>query len=314
LPADPKAAAPEVPDVSPAAPSPGWRALLALLGQLPQPGMSRAFGRLADLRIPTPMRRPMLRAFARAVGIDLDEVELPLGSYASLNAFFVRRLRDGAREWPHDPDIVASPVDGVVGAFGRVHDGELLQAKGRRYTAVGLLDDEAAAVRYRDGSFITLYLSPRHYHRIHAPTDGMVVEARHVPGALLPVNQHAISHVDQLFPRNERVICHVDGPAGRMAIVAIGAYNVGRISTAFAPSWGGIDGSGWVSNRKGAKSETRRWDPPPSVAQGDEIMAFHLGSTVVLLLEAGQARIGDDVAQGREVRCGDPIALRRSEA
>jgi phosphatidylserine decarboxylase len=312
LTADPKAAAPPVPDVSPAAPSPGWRALLALLGQLPQPGMSRAFGRLADLRIPTPMRRPVLSAFARAVGIDPDEAELPLASYTSLNAFFVRRLREGARRWPHDPGIIASPVDGVIGTLGRVHDGELLQAKGRRYTAIGLVDDETAAARYRDGWFITLYLSPRHYHRIHAPTDGTVVEARHVPGALLPVNQHAISHVDQLFPRNERVICHLDGPAGRIAIAAIGAYNVGRISTAFVPSWGGVDGSGWVSNRKGAKPETRRWDPPPAVAQGDEIMAFHLGSTVVLLLEAGHARIEDEVAQGLEVRCGEPIAHRRS--
>lgn len=292
-----------VPDVTPDLPGLRWRAALGLLERLPQAALSRALGRLADIPLPRRLRRRVLGAFARTVGIDIGEAELPLEEYGSINAFFVRRLRPGARTWPHDEATIASPVDGIMGQHGTIHDGELIQAKGRSYTAAALLASDGAAAAFEGGSFITIYLSPRHYHRIHAPCGGLITMARHVPGSLLPVNQPSVVHVADLFPRNERVICTISGPLGRCAVVAVGAYNVGRISTAFDHDWVGMSGS--VANRRGAVMESRSYDPPRPVRQGDEIMAFHLGSTIVTLFEPGPRL--DAPQPGSEVRLGDVL-------
>jgi phosphatidylserine decarboxylase len=296
-----------VPQVSPDLPSASWRLTLALLHRLPQAALSRSLGRLADVPVPRALRRSILGGAARTLGIDLAEAERPVEEYASINALFVRRLRPGVRTWPGDPDTFASPVDGIVGRHGRIERGRLIQAKGRDYSAAALLDDAEQAHRYEGGSFITIYLSPRHYHRIHAPCAGTIGAARHVPGALIPVNEPAVAHVPDLFPRNERVICYIDGPVGRVAVVAVGAYNVGRISTAFDSEWAGPGGS--VANRRGARAQSRTYDPPRAVRQGDEIMAFHLGSTIVALCEPGLDAFGGE--PGMEVRLGD-VLLRRS--
>jgi phosphatidylserine decarboxylase len=195
-------------------------------------------------------------------------------------------------------------VDAIVGVHGEINKGTILQAKGRFYTAAELLDDKAQGERFAGGSFVTLYLSPRHYHRIHAPTAGVIPQARHVPGALLPVNGAAVQLVDNLFARNERLICYIDGALGRIAIVAVGAYNVGRISAAFDPEWNGERRG--VTNRKGAQPETHTYHPPRSVSTGAEIMAFHLGSTVVMLFEQRVELLSS--LSAREVRVGQPIA------
>ncbi|HEX2076856.1 MAG TPA: archaetidylserine decarboxylase [Longimicrobium sp.] len=289
-------------------PSLRWRATLSLLKRLPQGALSRAFGRLADVPIPPALRRPVLGAFARAVGADVAEAELPLEAYPTLNRFFTRRLAAGARGWPADPSAVASPVDGAIGQLGTVREGRLIQAKGRLYDAVHLLEDEGAAARYEGGAFITLYLSPKDYHRIHAPVDGEIRAARHVPGALLPVNAAAVSHLPALFARNERLMCWIQGPLGRTAVVAVGAYNVGRISAAFDREWNALPGrSAWVTNRRGLQSAARAYDPPIPVRRGDEIMTFHLGSTVVLLFEPGRVELLPAIHPGDPIRLGTPI-------
>ena len=297
---------PPVPDVSPDLPSLPWRITLGLLHRVPQASLSRGLGALADIQLPYMLRRPVLSTFARAVGIDVSEAELPLAEYPSLNAFFVRRLRRGARSWPQDPDTIASPVDGIIGQHGTITRGRLIQAKGRDYGAGDLLDDSEAAARFEGGSFLTIYLSPRHYHRIHAPCSGRIREARHIPGALLPVNEPSVRHVADLFPRNERVVCNIDGSLGRTAVVAVGAYNVGRISTAFDTAWVGVGAS--VANRRGAAAQTRTYEPPVSIQQGEELMAFHLGSTVVLLCEPG-VRLAAPTP-GTEVRLGAVLLTR----
>jgi phosphatidylserine decarboxylase len=295
-----------VPDVSPELPSHHWRLILELLRRLPQAAMSRGFGQIADLRVPAPLRPMVLGGFARMVGIDLEEAEKKLEDYESINDLFVRHLRVGVRNWPADDRAVGSPVDGVLGRSGTISGGRLIQAKGRDYSAAALLDDADAARRYDGGSFVTIYLSPRHYHRIHAPHGGGIVEAKHVPGALLPVNAPSVMHIRDLFPRNERVICTIAGSGGHCAVVAVGAYNVGRISTAFDAAWLAADGRS-VLNRKANTSELRRYTPPLEIARGDEIMAFHLGSTIVLLFEAA-VRLAADLEPGRELRLGQAIA------
>lgn len=263
-------------------------------------------GRLADLSLPGPLRRPVLGTFARVFGIAVDEAARPLEAYPTLNAFFTRRLRPGIRSWPPDPGAAGSPVDGIVGTSGEIRSGLLLQAKGRRYAVGDLADDPEAGRRFDGGRFLTVYLSPRHYHRIHAPTSGTITEGRHVPGALLPVNPPAVLHYPDLFPRNERIVVEVHGPLGRVAVVAVGAYNVGWISTAFDPEWRPPPGRG-PRHRTDGGSASRRWDPPIPVRRGDEIMAFHLGSTVVVLFEPGVA-LSSWLAPGREIRLGDRIA------
>ena len=295
-----------VPDVTPDLPSPGWRATLALVRRLPQAALSRSLGRLADVPLPRALRRPVLGRFARAVGANLSEVEKPIEDYPTLNQFFVRRLRKGARVWPSDPAAVASPVDGIVGTVGQIEAGTAVQAKGRPYAVADLLGDAAEARTFEEGCFITLYLSPRHYHRVHAPAGGSIPLARHVPGTLFPVNAPSVAHVAELFARNERVLCLIDSPTGRAAVVAVGAYNVARISTAFDPSWTGA--RDWVSNRREPPPRERRYDPPVQVERGQELMAFHLGSTVILLLQGGTLALDATCRPGREVRLGDALA------
>ena len=296
-----------VPATAPDLPSAKWRAILRVLKRLPQAGLSRGFGRVADLRIPARMRPRILGAVADALAIDLSEAEHPLREYRTINELFVRRLKPGLRSWPESDRVVASPVDGIVGQSGTIDDGRLIQAKGRLYTAGALLDDAEQAARYQAGHFITIYLSPRHYHRIHTPVSGDIHMARHVPGALLPVNEAAVLHVESLFATNERLITYVDGALGRTAVVAVGAYNVGRISASFDPGWSGTPGSS-VTNRKHAVAETRRYEPPKRVAHGGEIMVFHLGSTVVMLFEPGRITLDAALAPGAEVQVGQPIA------
>ncbi|MEX2583214.1 MAG: archaetidylserine decarboxylase [Gemmatimonadota bacterium] len=296
----------DVPDVSPEIPPPTWRLVLKLLGRLPERALSRSFGRIADIPLPGGVRRLVLGSFARAVGIDLSEAARPLEEYPTLNAFFVRRLRDGARLWPSGDEVLASPVDGIVGRFGRVTKGEAIQAKGHRYPVGDLLGDDTEAQRFEGGSFLTIYLSPRHYHRIHTPCAGTIAAARYLPGALLPVNAPAVMHVPGLFARNERLLCYVDGVMGRVAVVAVGAYNVGRISAAFDPDWVGTPNEPWVTNRRPPAPLRRSYEPPKRVETGEELMAFHLGSTVVLLFEPA-VQLRADLQPGLEVRLGEPI-------
>lgn len=282
--------------------------MLALLARLPQGSLSRSFGRVADLPLPRAIRRPVLGTFARAVGIDLSEAELPLEEYGSLNEFFVRRLKPGLRAWPDRDDLLASPVDGITGQMGKVEEGKVVQAKGRWYSVEELLGDTGEARRFEGGSFITLYLSPRHYHRIHAPSAGVIPLARHLPGALLPVNEAAVAHVPDLFARNERLLCYIDGPIGRVGVVAVGAYNVGRISAAFDREWNAPHGRGsWITNRRRLPPSTHRYEPPVELALGAELMAFHLGSTVVLLLESYAPPLRAELRPGQSVLLGERL-------
>ncbi len=283
--------------------------------------------------VPVPLRRPVWGGVARVLGMDLSEAQDPVTSYRSLDELFVRQLRLGARTWPERHEVPGSPVDGVVGAFGRVQAGELLQAKGRRYTVAELLDDAEQALRFDTGSYITLYLAPRHYHRIHAPVSGRIEWARHIPGRLLPVNRLAVERVGRLFPRNERLVAVVEPRAGRdpedtavgetdagaaadtggewsvehpgggtgaVAVVAVGAFNVGQITADFD--------SALATNRRRARPATTVYDPPVAVDRGDALMAFHLGSTVVLLFER-PLELEPGLDPGGDIRLGAPLAI-----
>lgn len=263
--------------------------------RLPQALVSRAWGWLARRKYPRPGIRLLKKAFVASTGIDMTEAEADIESYQTLEDLFVRTLKPGARRIEPDPTAFVSPVDGTVGAHGMIYDGQAFQVKGRSYSLARLLGSEDEAKRYEGGDFVTIYLSPRDYHRIHSPVSGVVSEAVLIPGALMPVFPEAVEKVDELFARNERLISYVDTKdIGRVAVVKVGATLVGRITTAYD--------SELQTNIRGQSRIAKTYDPPHLVPKGGELGAFELGSTVVILTEKG--RVNFDVVEERGIRMG----------
>jgi phosphatidylserine decarboxylase len=266
--------------------------------RLPQALLSRGWGWLARRRSPRPFVEAFKRVFVQVNGIDMSEAADGIGHYQTLEDLFVRTLRAGARRVDPDPTVVVSPVDGTVGQCGVVEDGTLLQAKGRSYSLARLLDDEEEAERYDGGPYATFYLAPKDYHRIHSPVAGSIAAAQIVPGALMPVFVAAVEKVDELFARNERLISYVDTEdAGRVAVIKVGATLVGRISVTYDRDV--------HTNRPGQSARRLSYDPPKPMPKGGELGAFELGSTVIVVGEAGKIEL--DVASGETVRMGERI-------
>jgi phosphatidylserine decarboxylase len=266
------------------------------------PLLSRLTGRLADLRLPRAVLVPAIRAYARAFGADLTEAALPPGAYSSFNAFFTRRLRDGVRPIATGEGVVVSPSDSRLSSIGPIpSDGRLDQVKGSSYSIEALLGSADDAAPFRRGVHATLYLSPAMYHRVHAPVDGRVRAWRYAPGRLFPVNAAGVRSVPGLFARNERVAVFVDTEAhGPVAVVLVGAANVGRMSLAFADL---------VTNvRRGRPPGRVVPAEPVALRRGDEIGAFNLGSTVVLLL--ADPGLGPVASAGDLVRVGQALWRR----
>jgi phosphatidylserine decarboxylase len=254
--------------------------------------LSLAVGWLADRRIPRPLREPLFRTYARAYDVNLGEVRLELAEHPSFAAFFVRRLRDGARRWSAEPGVLPSPCDGAVQAFDRIADGAILQAKGRSYEVRELLGGVGADVDLEGGASWTVYLSPRDYHRVHCPLDAQLVEARWLPGTRHSVAPKVLLARPKVFSINERVVMRLEGASGPLFLVMVGALNVGRIRVV-----------GVEEAQSGPLREPRR------LARGDELARFELGSTVVLVAPPGASSSWRTLVQlGQPVRMGEPIA------
>jgi phosphatidylserine decarboxylase len=244
------------------------------------------------------LRRRALGVFARMVGADLDEPDRELTGYASLGEFFARRLRPGARPIAGGWGAVVAPADGLVTAVGIVEHGTLIQAKGQMYSLSALVADDELARRLDGGSYVTVYLSPRDYHRVHSPVDGELVGWRYVPGSRWPVGPAFADRVSSLYTRNERAIARVETDDGPVAVAMVGAMGVGNL-------WlGHIQTS---TRRMRTRGELRRIDcvPPIPIDRGDELGAFLLGSTVVVVFPRGAATL--TCAVGDRVRCGERI-------
>jgi len=265
----------------------------------------------ASRALPSRLRGLAYRAFARAVGANLDEVELALDGYPSLGDFFARKLRHGSRELDPAPGAIISPCDGVLAARGTVVEGALVQAKGRSYRLAELVADAELAARLTGGPYATIYLSPRDYHRVHAPVDAQIVGYHYLPGALWPVNPRVAARRDGLLARNERVVIRMNaGELGHVALVMVGAGGVGNIRLAAA--LGGALGPGAAAGDSAvwrAAGEPRRVElSGVTVRRGDELGAFRLGSTVVLVFEPRGAELAGEV--GDPVRFGQRIGRR----
>ena len=220
--------------------------------------------------------------FVGRYNVNMTEAAEPdIAAYPSFNAFFTRALRADAR--PSAAADFVCPVDGAISQLGAIDADRIFQAKGHHYTCTALLaGDSAAAAQFQGGSFATIYLSPRDYHRIHMPCDGTLQRMDYVPGDLFSVNPSTARGVPGLFARNERVVCHFATPHGPMALVLVGATIVGSMATV----WHGLINpprSAQVTTWHYASTEA----PAPFLRQGAEMGRFLLGSTVVLLWPAG---------------------------
>jgi phosphatidylserine decarboxylase len=239
------------------------------------------------------VRLAAMRAFALRYGIDLSECD-SLDAFRTFGEFFARPLRAGARPIAPGDDVIVSPVDGAVSEAGTAEDGRLVQAKGLDYAVEALLADAALAERFRGGPFVTLYLAPRDYHRIHFPLGGRVTGYRYVPGRLWPVNPASVAGVPGLFTVNERLVTVLETPLGWCAVVAVGATIVGRIRAYYDPTIP-------VSNLPRSTPVVRQYPTPIPVEKGQELGAFEMGSTVILLLEPGKAALRQELRRGSRV-------------
>jgi phosphatidylserine decarboxylase len=266
---------------------------------LPKKALTQLMGRLASARGGA-MTTSVIRWFVKRYQVDMAEAANPdIGSYATFNDFFTRALKPGAR--PLAAADLVCPIDGAVSQFGRIERDQIFQAKGHRYSSTALLaGDQALARRFDDGEFITLYLSPKDYHRIHMPCAGRLTQMVYVPGDLFSVNPETARGVPGLFARNERVVCVFEGERGPFVMVLVGATIVGSMATV----WHGV-----VNPPR--PGEIRRWtydSQGVAFSQGDEMGRFLLGSTVVMLFPKDCMRFNADWAPERCVRMGEAMA------
>ena len=281
-------------------PSPDLRDRLFVLAQhgMPKQALTRFAEFVANSR--APWTRGIIPWFIRKYGVDMNEAARPdPADYACFNDFFTRALREGARPLADAPFV--SPVDGTVIDCVQLDGDTLLQVKGHPYSARALVGGDAALVDLFDGGeAISIYLSPKDYHRIHMPCAGRLRRMVHVPGSLYSVNPATVAGVPGLFARNERVVCLFDSDFGPFVLTLVGAMVVGSMQTV----WHGLINP----PRSGTLREWRYDDQDIRLARGEEMGRFLLGSTVVMLFPKGVLRARADWLPGRSVRMGEAMA------
>lgn len=269
---------------------------------IPQHLLSRILGCLANCQVPW-LKNWGIKTFIDHYGVNMDEAaESDYRQFANFNAFFTRQLAPHARPIDPNPNAIISPADGMISEIGMLQDEQILQAKGQYYSLNTLLANDAKSVaNFRNGHFCTAYLSPKDYHRVHMPFDGKLVAMTYVPGKLYSVNQASVQSIDQVFARNERLICLFDTACGPMAVILVGAMIVAGIHTAW---------HGPVAPQQDRRIQ--RWcyrDNPITLARGDEVGHFQLGSTVIVLLPKA-IRWDETLRANSPLQMGQVIGLK----
>jgi phosphatidylserine decarboxylase len=267
---------------------------------VPQHLLSRLTGWLAEVRHPVWLKNFVIEQFVSRFKVNMAEAQQPdPTAYANFNEFFTRPLLEGARPIA-DADIIC-PADGAISQLGEIDEGRIFQAKGHFFSTRELLggDDERAEL-FRDGQFATIYLSPKDYHRVHMPLGGKLTATRYVPGKLFSVNGVTAENVERLFARNERLVCHFETEAGPMALVLVGAMVVAGIETVW---------SGQVAPPLCVPVAHDYQNLPAeiSLAKGEEMGRFKLGSTAILLFPKGTMAWDEAYAAGSATRLGEPL-------
>lgn len=268
---------------------------------LPKQALTRFAGLVASAEAGA-LTTAIIRRFVAHYQVNMAEAAQPdIASYASFNAFFTRALRSDAR--PLATADFLCPVDGAISQFGPIEQDQIFQAKGHRYSTTALVGgDRLLAAQFDHGSFATIYLSPKDYHRIHMPCDGRLLRMIHVPGALFSVNPATARGVPGLFARNERLVCVFEGAAGPFVMVLVGATIVGSMATV----WAGLVNP----PRPGTLREWHYGERQINLKQGEEMGRFQLGSTVVMLFPPHRIVFADDWAPTGAVRLGTTMGQR----
>ena len=252
---------------------------------LPQHLLSRLMFRFARIQ-KSWIKNLFTSWFVSKYKVNLTEALLEdIDEYKHFNDFFTRALKDGSR--PISDSKVVSPVDGVVSQFGSIKESMIVQAKGKEYSVEALLADNSMNDLYT--SFATIYLSPKDYHRIHMPFDGSLKSMKYIPGNLFSVNQRTVNDIDEVFARNERLVCFFDTEYGEIALVMVGAIFVGSMET----SWEGQITPPYTKSIKTYDYDSRQIE----LSKGKELGRFNMGSTVILLMPKGAPKLNLQVRQ-----------------
>ena len=278
---------------------------LAVLPQylLPKKALTRFAGFVAGAKGGA-FTTALIRWFVKRYNVNMAEAAQPdIAVYGSFNDFFTRALKDGAR--PFATAGYLCPVDGAISQFGPIAGDQIFQAKGHSYSTTALVGGDATlAAQFKDGSFATLYLSPRDYHRIHMPCDGDLRRMIYVPGDLFSVNPTTARGVPGLFARNERVVCVFDSAAGPFVLTLVGATIVGSMATVW---------HGQVNPPRSPQiCEWQYETGQVSLKKGAEMGRFLLGSTVVMLFGKDRLAFNPEWSAARPIRMGEAMATQEA--
>ena len=271
---------------------------------IPQHLLSRLAGKLADCTTPW-IKNPFIEWFIKKYNVDMSlALEEEPRNYANFNAFFTRALKEGARPVADGEKNIVSPADGAISQLGIIHGDQVFQAKGQHYDLRKLLGgDKAQVALFENGSFATVYLSPRDYHRVHMPIDGKLTAMTYVPGDLFSVNQVTAENVSELFARNERLIAYFDTPAGPMAMILVGAMIVAGIETVWA-------GQVAPPPRMITRTDYATAHQDIALKKGVEMGRFKLGSTVILLFGKDAMQFDAALQAGSAVKMGEVMGTQ----
>lgn len=267
---------------------------------VPQHALSRFAGKVADSQNPA-LKNFIIKNFVAHFKVDLSEAKIETArGYKSFNDFFTRELKEGKRPICRPPNTIASPADGAISEQGSIELGSLFQAKGHHYSLMELLAGNAEqANTYMDGSFATIYLSPKDYHRVHMPLEGTLQNMTYVPGDLYSVNQTTADNIPNLFARNERLVCEFKGKHGNFVMILVGAMIVAGIETVWAGQIAPVSHS--------IKSQDYTSKKSIKLKKGEEMGRFKLGSTVILLFPEKSAALSKELINGSVVQMGEEI-------
>lgn len=269
---------------------------------LPKKLLSRAVGKIASAQLGS-LTTFLIKNFIKYYNVDMDEAEIKeIEKYKTFNDFFTRRLTKNARPLASDDNALINPADGTISEYGEIYKDAVIQAKGHYYSLESLLGGEQAdAEKFSDGAFITTYLSPKDYHRVHMPLDGKLEKMIFVPGDLFSVNPLIAKNVDNLFARNERVICFFkNDKIGEFAVVLVGATIVASIETVFA---------GIVAPSSGKEKNIYHYEKDKiKLKKGAELGRFLLGSTVICIFPKNKITFTSSLKKGDAVKMGSAFA------
>jgi len=276
---------------------------VALQRILPKHCLSRAIARIAESKRPW-LKNRLITAAIKVFNINMAEAATEnLDDYEHFNAFFTRQLKAGVRPIKKGRSTIISPADGAISQAGPISKNRILQAKGIDYSVSRLLGNSVQAQAYDNGSFATIYLSPKDYHRVHMPIAGKLLSSRYIPGELFSVNDQTAQALPGLFARNERLVCEFEcAEFGRFSLIFVGAMLVAGIETV----WSGFEKPG-----PGAVRETDYSEESIDFAKGDEIGRFKFGSTVILLFPQQAIAWSKKITPYAAVKMGQAIADRK---